>query len=494
MNDNVKKISREISQGENLEGNLPWVFNRLIPLYDKNAKLKLAMNYYTFYESYREQNLLLNIDCNNQSDKEEYKSQSNNKNNIKHSQEDELLNEVNEIISNSILGGFSGEGLEDCIRQLDKVRNTIIHRMNILTGYTDLLQIYEYVLNRIEYRFKKDLKDIDNEKYTSEVLSFIFETKDNMIINDRIKDIIGQLPVRMAKTKYLELLGNSISLYKDADCSSLDTYIYMLKTSAAIYHPEGMDQVFPELLRLKNDLENADYKDLTEKEYIDLSNRLENGAGVIRRFVNFYYGLQEIVNSLYVIILARPYVDLDESIPNTFDSLAMIGEIHRYFGALEKEPLPEKLEEEFQFTEGLQEQYFEEISSLEPIFMDIKSNYTELVNGLMLRSIFNTINISYKLLGSSLFVDLNQIEDGRKVDEAYLNQAKDDLISMLSKTFREQAQIVNRAIMANTLNKMPVFFQTSGEIKEYITQSLDQCHDLAEKIASVELIKSVCVN
>jgi len=48
--------------------------------------------------------------------------------------------------------------------------------------------------------------------------------------------------------------------------------------------------------------------------------------------------------------------------------------------------------------------------------------------------------------------------------------------------------------MANTLNKMPVFFQSYGEIEEYIRQSLEQCHDLAEKIASVQLIKSLYQN
>lgn len=493
MNEIIKKVGKDIRQGENLERNLPWVFNRLINLYDKNAKLKLAMNYYTFYESYREEILLLtNIAC-NQSVKEDNKDHLNNQeHNL--SQEDELLNEVNKIISNFLNGDFSGEYMESSVKHLDQVRNTIIDRMNILTCYTDLLQIYEYVLNRIEYRYKKELEDINNEEFVAEVLTFIFGTKDNMIINERIKDVIGQLPVRMTKTKYYELLGNSISLYKDGDCSSLDTYIYMLKTSAAIYHPEGMDLVFPELTCLKEDLENADYKNLSEKEYIDFVNRLQNGAGVIRRNVNFYYGLQEIVNYLYVIILAWPYADTEESNSTSFDSLSVIREINHYFDTLVKEPLPRKLEEKFEKTEGMQEAYFEEINLLEPIYMDIKTNYSELVNSLMLRSIFQTINTAIKLSGSSIFVDLNQSENMNKVDEAYLNQAKDELISLLSNIFKERTQLVNRAIMANTLNKMPVFFQTYEEIKEYMMQSLDQCHDLAEKIASVQLIKSVCEN
>jgi hypothetical protein len=495
MSDNIKKISKEILAGENLERNLPWVFNRLIFLYNKDANLKLAMSYYNFYENYREENPFPDdMEYNNRSGRNEQGKQSDKESHKIRSEEETLLNEVNEIIKEFILKKFSGEGLEDSVRHLDQVRNTIIHRMNILTGYTDFLQIYEYVLNRIEYRFKKDLEDINNEAFTAEVLSFIFETKDNMVINERIKEVIGQLPVRMTKSKYFELIGNSISLYKGGDCSSLDTYIYMLQTSAAIYHTEGMEQVFPELSRLKSDLENGDYKNLTEKEYIDLSNCLELGVSVVRRMVNFYYGLQEIVNYLYVIILTRPYADMDESNSASFDSLSITGEINCYFEAAEKAPLPEKLEEKFQLTEGMQEEYFQEIFLLEPVLMDIKPNYIELVNSLMLGPIFHTIDIARKLLGSSLFVDLNQTENDNKADEVYLDQVKEKLISGLTKAFKERPQIANRAVMANTLNKMPVFFQSYGETEEYIRQSLDQCHDIAEKIASVQLIKSLYEN
>ncbi|WP_313129261.1 hypothetical protein [Anaerocolumna sp.] len=495
MSDSIKKISREILAGENLERNLPWVLNRLISLYDKDAKLKLAMSYYNFYENYREENSFsADLEDNASSDRNDQGKQYNKVSYKYRSDEEELLNEVNEIIKDSIMGKFSGEGLEDSVKRLDKVRNTIIDRMNILTGYTDFLQIYEYVLNRVEYRFKNDMEDVNNEAFTAEVLAFIFETKDNIIINERIKEVVGQLPVRMTKAKYFELLGNSISLYKGGERSSLDTYMYMLQTSGAIYRTEGMERVFPELSRLKNDLEKGDYKNLTEREYIDLSNCLELGVRFISSMVNFYYGLQEIVNYLYVIILARPYGDMNENESASFDSLSMVGEINRYFEADKKEPLPEELEERFQFSEGMQEGYFQEISLLEPIFIDIKSNYTELTNSLMLRPIFNIADIARKLLGSSLFVDLNQSEISNVADEKYLDQVKEELISGLTKAFKERSQVANRAVMANTLNKIPVFFQSYGEIEEYIRQSLDQCHDLAEKIASVQLIKSLYEN
>ena len=131
---------------------------------------------------------------------------------------------------------------------------------------------------------------------------------------------------------------------------------------------------------------------------------------MIRRKVNFYYGLQEIVNYLYVIILVKPYADMDGNDSSSFDSLSMIGEINSYFETLKKEPLPKILEDKFQLSEGMQEEYFQEISSLESIFVDIKSNYKEIISSLMLRSIFNTANLAQKLLGSSLFVDLNQKE------------------------------------------------------------------------------------
>lgn len=42
--------------------------------------------------------------------------------------------------------------------------------------------------------------------------------------------------------------------------------------------------------------------------------------------------------------------------------------------------------------------------------------------------------------------------------------------------------------MANTLEKIPVFFNTPQEVADYVSLSLLQCDDEAEKYASKEII------
>ena len=45
--------------------------------------------------------------------------------------------------------------------------------------------------------------------------------------------------------------------------------------------------------------------------------------------------------------------------------------------------------------------------------------------------------------------------------------------------------------MANTLEKIPVFFTTPQEVADYISQSLALCDDEAEKYAAKQLIQSI---
>ena len=45
--------------------------------------------------------------------------------------------------------------------------------------------------------------------------------------------------------------------------------------------------------------------------------------------------------------------------------------------------------------------------------------------------------------------------------------------------------------MANTIDKLPVFFNNTDEIQNYINVSLMQCTDDAEAAATVEVLKLI---
>ena len=57
--------------------------------------------------------------------------------------------------------------------------------------------------------------------------------------------------------------------------------------------------------------------------------------------------------------------------------------------------------------------------------------------------------------------------------------------------FSIQDRVISRAIMANTMNKMPVFFKDHKEVMDYVCYSMERCSDIHEKAACVEIISAL---
>lgn len=468
MNNNMKTVCNEINKGANLEINIPKYLNRFSTVYYQYAEVKLTLLYYTLYESYNDTN------WGKLEGTEQY-----------------VFNELNKIIRDFYQAEFSGEKMEQNIKKIDSLRNQIIKQMKVLTAYTDIFQNYEYILNRVEYRFQPSLEDKEDEKFTADVMRYIFETNDNVVINNRLKEIIGQLPVRIAKTKYFDLIRNSLFLYNGADESSLETFVYMIKSSAMIYTPEGMDSVYPELVDLRNQLDHLDFKNITETQYKNLFSEIEKAGNRIKEIVDFYYSLQEVVNLFYGINLLMPYSDIENVYQNE-DNLykSIIQEINVQFLSEGNKSTTEALNEKLMGTEGKQESLIVEIESLEGCFTEIKSNYQKMLNSLMLGPSFRCLDMAQNLLGNSLFVELDKEINNRIMKKEDILKTEEVLITELSDLFQKQPKEMYRAVVANTINKIPVFLKNTNDIMDYINNSLEQCKDVAEKNASKDIIKS----
>jgi hypothetical protein len=483
MNKNMKTVCKEIKQGNNLEMNLPNYFNRLVTLYEEYATLNLTMNYYTYYENYLESTF------------------------VKSKDEKIVLDEVNTIIKEFVLSDFSGDRMEEGVQRVDKIRNFITKQMQILTSYTDIFLVYEYVLERIQYRYTDTIELVDDEEFATEIFNYIFAVQDNMIINDKIKEVLGELPVRMTKSKYFDLLRDSISIYKNGDRTSLDNYLYILETATSLYEVEGMEATYVNLFDAKNEFESLDYTNLSKEQFEIYAEKLKNVTIYMSDRVDFYYGLQEIVNYLYTILLVTPYAYMDggyrlEGMEGNMKYLILppgqnenicheiISDINNLFHGESKDL--DDTEEKLSKLEGIGEKLWDEILILEPTLDDISISYEKVVNGLMLSPIYESLKISQNLLSNSLFIELNQEENDGIADDEYIKKVQDELISKLTELFNKSSKQVVRGIMACTLNKMPVFFNTSEEIINYIKNSLMQCSDKAEKMASIEIIKDLC--
>lgn len=470
MNKNIKHMNKEILSGKLLEENIPVLFNQLADHYNLNANIRLAMHYFAFYEAYCDDEDTWSKDAG------------------------ETTKQLNQIIKDNILAIQSGVGREEAIRTIDIIRKDIMRRMEALTAYTDIFQTYEYVLNRLEYRFKEEVLTFDENEFSREILRFIFDTEDNLIINEKIKGIIGQLPIRITKQKFFELLKGSMKAYLGADVSSLDSYLYMLKTSAMLFRVEEMGEFYPGLLEKKEFLSHLDYKDITKENFDKALSSLQAATITLEIETTVYFSLQEIVNEVYALLLCTPYAGMVslESNPAEEAAISILKEINQLFVHNEKQEISVEILDKFADVEGIQEELSYEITTMEDSLFEVNRNHKSLAESLMLDQLLQVLLRTKDLLSNSLFIDLelSKIEEDI-VDEERVNREVKILEEELVELFHQHDKVISRAVMANTLNKMPVFFIDHKEVMDYVIYSLERCSDVYEKAACYEIINEI---
>lgn len=460
---NKKQLIKNINSGNNLKENLPIFLEKMADNYYQQAVIHVTMQYYTLYEQVLEQT----VTC----------------------KEIEETRKVIHDCMGSIYSQTESADFCELSKKLDQERNKVIRKMEVLTGYTDRLLVYEYILNRIEYQFKDEQIEFDETVFAQELMSYIFGVQENYVINERVKEVIGQLPIRMARTKYFELLKNSMSLYKGSDKSSLDTYLYMIKTSAMLYQPEGIDTYFTELKEVMGQFDDADYENLSESDYTALYGLLQEKAQFIKEISDCFVSMQEIINNLYVISLLNEKMQELNNVSLT-TCTSVISSIYKLFSEEELQEIPGETMEKLFELEGFQEELGMDAQVLESALFMVGETYRDELKKFSMEEKYNSLLMVNKLLSTSIFMELKE-ETVETVSDACVEFESKELLRELSELFSEKSIRIVRAIIASTIDKMPVFFQTQKEISDYVEQSLYACKDKAEKQASYEILKSI---
>ncbi|NLO08367.1 MAG: hypothetical protein GX129_00645 [Clostridiales bacterium] len=467
MSKNLKSIYKDIINNHNLQESIPEFFEMAAEKYNTYATVRLALNYYTGYEMYWDENWT--------------------------GQTRDYIKHINDIISDALLEVREKEDLVEYVRQIDNIRSNITERMEMLTLFVDLFEIYEYALNRVEYRFKEMDQIKEDEELAREVLRYIFDSEDNVMINEKIKEVIGQLPVRITKQKYFDYISDSFNELIGASEGVLETYIYIIRSCAMLDISSDMKEAYPELWDKKDQLEILDFKDISNKEYEEASLLVQEAAALLEIESSAYYNLIEIVNELYTILLCAPYIGQASENNNEHRKAALhiIGSINKAFTKDKQEEPTSEILESFGVIEGLQEDMEYDIISLEDIIYQIDKNHRMIVDSLGREEQLHSLLHSKNLQSGSLFVDLDGTDSDEPIDKDRLYKEKNKLINELEERFQSLDRMIVRAVMANTMNKMPVFFNSHTEVMEYVLYSLNKCTDMAEKYASIEIIVSM---
>lgn len=410
---------------------------KMISLAYRCAFTRLGLNYYTLYEMMCE--------------------------------EDSLPEKIRGISRefNRILGEFLEGGQETS--QADALRNRITEDMEVATAYTDCFQIYEYVLNRVERRFVKgeDIK-YSIDEFVASLMGVLSQSDDGAVMNGRIQEIMGQLPVRYTKQKFYSLLMERLAIYAGTGKRNFEDVLYMLRTSAMVSQPKNMEAEQPELYAILEKLRQVDYRAMDKEQYWECNDGIHGASARLNREAGFYLIASELVNDLYVLLLARPEALVDSQEEQMFQGLAK--GVWSQFQKDDKGPLPERLTQYLEGLEGIQEE------AIERLGFDEAEQDEKLLK-------------IAKLMSGSPFARLDETaEADETADRQWIEDKGMEFCRELDEAFGHMKKPVARAVMAKLFTYLPVVFSSMGEVEEYIRGSLESCADLAEREACMEIL------
>lgn len=452
-------IAKEIAKRKNLESNLSRYASDMAALYHELAYLKLSMNYYTVYEMEQEQ-----TDA-------EPKYQ-------------ELLKTFHALVK-AVLDNRENQ------KDIQALRQSVAKVVEVVTAYVDCLRIYEYVLNRIEHRFSGESLDEEyyNTYFTNDLMHYILSDEDQTLIHGRISEVVEQLPMRLSRAKFYERLRDTFTLYYGAQQGTVEDFAYMLKTTAMLHRPDGFDELFPELNHLIVQLFEVDYSGIDQKEYEALSEAVQDGAVRMANCADAFILLEELVNDLYTVALTKTAEG--ERSRETAAAREITAVVCGAF--CEGTPMDDdEIYQLFVSFEGKQEKMIMMLEEADYMIHQVNTDYAKEAEQYGVSKQYYDLEIVGKLQSGSNFAALEENADSNLVaDDAYVEQVCETLIDAFKAAFKQYKQPVRRAMMSAVLARLPVFFQNTQEIQQYINMSLMQCSDEAEQIAVVEILRMI---
>ncbi|MDO4316699.1 MAG: hypothetical protein Q4C48_00695 [Lachnospiraceae bacterium] len=428
----------------------PSVCRRLAHAYHELAWMNLTIGLYDCYERYAEASLT--------------------------EPEKKLLEDV----FSAVRDGLTEAPLEETqkIERLSALRGATTENVEALAALVDRLMIPEYLLNRAEYSFRDELPERDTENEARELLQHIFSSEDPVVVNQRIRDMVFQLPVRMTKQRFFDLVQQGLSAYQDGELSALDGFCERIAAAAGLPGKRQIGQ--SHRAALAEELSALDYGALTKERWEDARQRLEAVEAELEAETDFGCNMQGILNDTLCIVLVAPHAEDSSAARKQFLPFVtrLLGLALQGVRTGEWKTVPEEEADCFSWMEGKLEQYSESVLKLESAFESLPEKE---------RAPYRSLEKAGKLMSTSAFASLED-EPSEAVTPELLEARRQELFRLLEGAMEGKSRKYVRAMMASMLKELPVFFDSHTDVMNYVLASLGGCKDPAEKNAALDLL------
>ena len=363
----------------------------------------------------------------------------------------ERSNDIRFRLETLIKGCFEDfEGLSSLGSRAEELRAELKNKVEILVRKIDRLELEHYVEIRKEVPDEKP-EYADDDDAARAVLRSIFGVNDNALINERIRMAVYELPVRMTKVRFYDILKNSLKIYIGMSSDVLARMMYMLYSTSGL---KGDEEFAGE------DITKADVS-LLQEEY------------------DYLNDLASICN--YICVLGRVSDNIrNEGRKKVEDLLKLI----EASSGLDEKSNADEAEKILSRLEGI----LEELSERRLVLEAKLESYLE--SGSRPDEEAVKLESMRRLMSSSVYAELEADSFGN-ADEKEVDSAFERFSEELDKAFKTGNRALNRARQAAVLSTLPVFFNSKADVMNYVRESLSACSNVHEKNTAVSKILSM---
>lgn len=378
----------------------------------------------------------------------------------------------------------SPKSISQRITTLGKYRDALAKNVAVIAGYEDQLKKHDYVLRRrvLEGNQYPEAK-ISDEVFASSLLQFVFEEEDSITINDRVKSVYSQLPVRMSKMKLHEWIESALIGMNGVSVGDLDNYILYLKET---FNPEGIEGYGNVLGSVYEALGNFDvlYTDIVSNEDVE---RLESSMGAIRMTLDSCVSIYTYTASVINNMIGLLSVLTEESVTHNQKAVSRFIKVMNYIETRKDELMliDDVLIEELNEIAAEFENCRMTNGKIDALLEEAKQGYVDEIVKQKLSKTYDRLASLYVLQSASYFAPLSvELKASEAVNEKVLIDRKNDLLAYVDDAMTKDSRIGRRARIANLLGVINVIHKNPQEIHRYILNTLSQCRDEREKNGS----------
>ncbi|WP_105614994.1 hypothetical protein [Vallitalea okinawensis] len=361
--------------------------------------------------------------------------------------------------------------------QLKKAKRTLEDRVKVLVAYNDTIELFESILKK---KINKIDECPDDEALAGELLNFAFMDQDKFLINQRIKEILRIVPIRMAKEKTYDYVRNSMQIYYGGYQTDLQNYLKGVKDTILPERVNGYGDYFNSYTSILHKLSSIPFNEITEDEACEYLSKLEELSKRLEQGLDICRSITELVNLLIVIFIGPPFdcqrISVKEPAMKHFCRIMQ--------HVTENDDLSDSLVyDSLTALEGIPEKWHEEIDKMDGV-VDLVLNNQRLIENLSIKEYLSDLVISKRLLSTSLFAEIDQIDtlDETQTDRKALEMSIDDLNHFIEDILVTSEKEVGRGKINQLLYTLPIAFRRPQELFDFILVALQSCSRLEEKL------------